>query len=147
MQRGAIVRIFNILKSCISLQFQWQVGFFHWEWGLAFFQALQKRFFWRWNASEAYWWERNTVILVTSIFLPTINWRAVDIQSKEISPEYLLEVPMLKLQYFGHLIQRTDSMEKTLMLGKIKGRKRRRRQRRRWLDGITDSMDMSLNKL
>ena len=67
---------------------------------------------------------------------------------KEISPEYSLEGLMLKLklQYFGHQMQRTDSLEKTLMLGKIEGRRRRGQQRKRWLDGITDSMDMNLNK-
>ena len=66
---------------------------------------------------------------------------------KEINPEYSLEGLMLKLQYFGHLMQRADSLEKTLMLGKIEGRRRGEQQRMRWLDDITDSMDVSLSKL
>ena len=68
---------------------------------------------------------------------------------KEINPEYSLEglILKLKLQYFGHLMQRADSLEKTLMVGKIEGRRRRGQQRMRWLDSVTDSMDMNLSKL
>ena len=90
-----------------------------------------------------------TVVLEKTLERP-LDCKDIKNQSilKEISPEYLLEELMLKLklQYLGHLMRRTDSLEKTLMLGKIEGRRRRGRQRMRWLDGKTDSMDMSLSK-
>ena len=80
----------------------------------------------------------------------TVSWTARRSNQsivKEISPEYSLEGLMLKLQYLGHLMRRTDSSEKTLMLGRIEGRRRRGRQKMSWLDGVTDLMDMSLSKL
>ena len=104
--------------------------------------TIKKAEHWRIDAFELWCWTR-------LLRVPWTARRSNQSILKEISPEYSLEGMMLKLklQYFGHLMQRTDSLEKTLILGKIEGRRRRRPQRMTRLDGITDSMDMSLSKL
>ena len=105
----------------------------------------------RWTVKTAEWWRIDAVELWCWRRLLRVPWTARRSNQsilKEISPTYSLEGLMLKLklQYFGHLIQRTDSLEKTLMLWKIEGRRRRGWQRMRWLKGITDSVDMSLSR-
>ena len=104
-------------------------------------RTIKKAECWRIDALELWCWRR-------LLRVPWTARRSNQSIQKEMSPEYSLEGLMLKLklQYFGHLIQRVDSLEKTLMLGKIEGRKRRGQQRMRWLDGIIDSMDMNLSK-
>ena len=104
--------------------------------------TIKKAEYQRIDAFELWCWRR-------ILRVPWTERRSNQLILKDISPEYSLEALMLKLklQYFGHLMRRTDSLEKTLMLGKIEGRRRRGRQRMRGLDGIIDSKDMSLSKL
>ena len=104
--------------------------------------TIKKAEHWRIDAFELWCWRR-------PLRVPWTARRSNQSTLKEISPEYSLEGLMLKLkrQYFGHLMRSTDSFEKSLMLGKIEGRRSRKQQRMRWLDGITDLMDMNLSKL
>ena len=146
LARKAMTNLESILKSRdITLPTKVQlvkaiVSSSHiWMWELEYKES------WAWK-NLCFW----TVVLERTLLrIPGTARRSKQSILNEISPEYSLEGLMLKLklQYFGHLMRRADSFEKTLMLGKIEGRRKRGRQRRRWLDGITDSMDMSLGKL
>ena len=118
------------------MELQWWLGYFRFQ------PFIKKAEYRRIDAFELWCWRR-------LLRIPWTTRKSNQSVLKEISPEYSLEelILKLKLQYFGHLIWRTDSLEKTLMLGKIEGRTRRGWQRMRWLDGITDAMDMNLSRL
>ena len=144
LERKAMTNLDSILKSrditlpakvCIVKAMVFPVVMYRCEsW------TIKKAEHWRTHAFELWCWRRFLRVPWTA------RWSNQSIL-EEISPEYSLERLMLKLQYFGHLMLRTDSFEKTLMLGKIEGKRRRGWQRMRWLDGNTDSMDTSLSKL
>ena len=144
LQRKATMKLDSILKStditlptkvCLVKAMVFPVVMYACE-----IWTIKKAEHWRIDAFELWCWTR-------VLRVPWTARKSNQSMLKEISPEYSLEGLMLKLQYFGHLMQRTDSFEKTLMMGKIEGRRRRGWQRMRYLDGITDSMDMSLNRL
>ena len=130
------------MQLCISLSILWHCLSLGLEWKLTFSSPVATTKFSKFDAFELWFWRR----LLRGTWTARKSNQSI---LKEISPEYSLEGLMikLKLQYFGYLMWRTDSLEKSLMLGKNEGSRRRGWQRMKWLDGINNSMDMSLSKL
>ena len=147
--RKAITNLDSILKSrditlptqiCLVKAMVFPVGMYGCEsW------TIKKAECWRIDAFELWCWRRLSRILDFNLLISRRSNQSI---LKEISPEYSLEELMLRLkfQYFGHLMQRSESLEKTLMLGKVEGKRRRGQQRMRWMDGLTDLLNMNLNK-